>query len=89
MPIALQLMHGREARSPSAAWIQDFSRLHDIPIDNYVEELQHILFVVWSDIAHTTALNEQQADDQAQQDAAMPYYGFDEGDLVYIKQILK
>ena len=53
-------MHGREAQSPSDAWIQDISRLHDIPIDTYVEELQHILLVVWSDIAHTTALNDNE-----------------------------
>ena len=36
-------IYGREARSPSDSWIRDFSRLHDIPIADYVEEIQYIL----------------------------------------------
>jgi hypothetical protein len=43
-------IYGREARQPSDSWIQDFTQLHDVPIDTYVEELQYILSALKNDI---------------------------------------
>ena len=83
-------LYGREARTPSDSWIQDFSTTHDIPIDKYVEELQFILTVVWDDIAKTNLTKETLADHREAQDALsehhLPYHGFDVDDMVYIKQ---
>ena len=86
-------IYGREARLPSDSWIQDFSRIHDIPIDSYVDELQYILSVVWDDIAHTIISKETIAEQKAAEEALsgnhLPYHGFEIGEAVYIKQIPK
>ena len=46
---SFRVLYGRETRTPSESWIQDFSTTHDIPISKYVEELQ-LKAVVFSHI---------------------------------------
>ena len=78
---------GREAKSPSDAWIDDFAKHHNIGIDNYITKLTTALQHIWSDIAKRTFNRQQKEAQRNPNPRSRVFIPYHPGEQFYFKSV--